>query len=441
MRVLFSIKFIIDNENESDNEVLDDDMIDLNISDDDDDDMELNAMAADNDDILSNEEDEEEEQENDWGSKRKVYYEPGETNTGKLDEEEAREEEEEAIRLQKKQFSELTADDYGEIFEAVEEEEEQSKSSKNKNKDIQPIIEHIERDLSKLNSTQIKEILSKEVPDLLLYYEKLESLLPTYQNDFQKVYEKTINSNVVLNEGKQYIKFKQSLVLNYLYNIIFYTLLKVEGKDPRIHPISNYLKYINDLINKTEKIDNNIKDKINEFMNNNDVTILNNSNKQMKTNHEMESIPTSIKFSQNNIKNNIKIEEENKKQKAKNNQKISNNNNDNSDSDEEYQYIDKIRESRKRKIEESITILGDKVKEGNNTAPRRITQEIMKNRGLSTHKNKMHRNPRVTKRMQYEKAIKRRRSAVPDVRVGESGRYGGESSGIRSDIARSRKLA
>lgn len=71
---------------------------------------------------------------------------------------------------------------------------------------------------------------------------------------------------------------------------------------------------------------------------------------------------------------------------------------------------------------------------------RAISKTIMKNRGLVAHKSKLNRNPRVKKREQYRKALVRRKGHVRDVRTDEGHRYGGEETGIKSGLSRSRKL-
>ena len=71
---------------------------------------------------------------------------------------------------------------------------------------------------------------------------------------------------------------------------------------------------------------------------------------------------------------------------------------------------------------------------------RAIGNTIMKNRGLVAHKNKLNRNPRVKKREQYRKALIRRKGAVREVRTDEGHKYGGEATGIKTNISRSRRL-
>lgn len=50
------------------------------------------------------------------------------------------------------------------------------------------------------------------------------------------------------------------------------------------------------------------------------------------------------------------------------------------------------------------------------------------------------RNPRVKKRTQHARAVKRRKGQVVDVRVGEGDRYGGEVAGINARVSRARQL-
>lgn len=73
---------------------------------------------------------------------------------------------------------------------------------------------------------------------------------------------------------------------------------------------------------------------------------------------------------------------------------------------------------------------------------RGISRTIMKNRGLVAHKNKLNRNPRVKKREQYRKALIKRKGAVRAMRDPQDGMvYGGEETGIKSTIRRSRNLS
>lgn len=80
------------------------------------------------------------------------------------------------------------------------------------------------------------------------------------------------------------------------------------------------------------------------------------------------------------------------------------------------------------------------VVEGTVDGERALGNFIMKNRGLVAHKSKLNRNPRVKKREQYRRALIKRKGAVREVRVDEAHKYGGETTGIKSGLSRSRKL-
>ena len=71
---------------------------------------------------------------------------------------------------------------------------------------------------------------------------------------------------------------------------------------------------------------------------------------------------------------------------------------------------------------------------------RPATYEMIKNRGLTPHRKKANRNPRVKKREAYAKALKNRRGQVRDVITGVGTNYDGELTGIKSSLSKSRKI-
>jgi len=68
----------------------------------------------------------------------------------------------------------------------------------------------------------------------------------------------------------------------------------------------------------------------------------------------------------------------------------------------------------------------------NNNGPRSLTRAILKNRGLTPHRSKSVRNPRVKKRQKFDKAKKvlSSQKAVYKGGIGDANRYQGEQSGI-----------
>jgi len=83
--------------------------------------------------------------------------------------------------------------------------------------------------------------------------------------------------------------------------------------------------------------------------------------------------------------------------------------------------------------EESVTETAEDV------GRRTITDQIQRNRGLTPHRRKEYKNPRVKHRLKYRKAVIRRRGQVRPVR-NELTPYAGEVSGIRAAVKRGVRL-
>jgi U3 small nucleolar RNA-associated protein 3 len=77
---------------------------------------------------------------------------------------------------------------------------------------------------------------------------------------------------------------------------------------------------------------------------------------------------------------------------------------------------------------------------GGDGGPRTITRAILKNRGLTPHRAKSVRNPRVKKRMKFDQAQKKIASQRPTFKAGvDASRYAGEKTGI-SKVVKSTRL-
>jgi len=74
---------------------------------------------------------------------------------------------------------------------------------------------------------------------------------------------------------------------------------------------------------------------------------------------------------------------------------------------------------------------------------RKTSKRILDNRGLVRVRKKVAGNARVSNRQKYEKAVKRRRGAVVDMRegAGDGATYEGEASGIRTHLKKSTRLS
>ncbi|CAK0782908.1 hypothetical protein CVIRNUC_006103 [Coccomyxa viridis] len=70
---------------------------------------------------------------------------------------------------------------------------------------------------------------------------------------------------------------------------------------------------------------------------------------------------------------------------------------------------------------------------------RPVSKAVEKNRGLTPHRRKDIKNPRVKNKMRFEKKSKARRGQVQEARE-PSGAYGGEATGIKGNVSKSRRF-
>ncbi|KAL2164108.1 hypothetical protein VTH06DRAFT_3322 [Thermothelomyces fergusii] len=120
--------------------------------------------------------------------------------------------------------------------------------------------------------------------------------------------------------------------------------------------------------------------------------------------------------------------------------------------DEEDEYYDMVAHEAKKKREDKAARFealakarrGERVVEEETIGEdgkRQITYQIQKNKGLTPHRRKENRNPRVKKRKKYEQKQKKLRSVKAVYKGGEGpGGYQGELSGIKTSLVKSVKL-
>jgi len=72
---------------------------------------------------------------------------------------------------------------------------------------------------------------------------------------------------------------------------------------------------------------------------------------------------------------------------------------------------------------------------------RNINYDIMKAKGITRKRKKEDSNPRVKKRHQYEKLMKKHKTKVREYQDGKpQGLYSGESQGLRTGLVKSQKF-
>jgi U3 small nucleolar RNA-associated protein 3 len=111
------------------------------------------------------------------------------------------------------------------------------------------------------------------------------------------------------------------------------------------------------------------------------------------------------------------------------------------DDDERYIAAADLRDSKRRAKAEKYTREPGLViaPEEDIDGKREIGQTIMSNRGLTPHRNKEAKNPRVRLRGKFGRAVTRRKGSVRDVKEKTDG-YGGELTGVKTSVVKSRKF-
>lgn len=404
--------------------------------------LPLNVQMDDDEDDEDDDEDVEKEVEkinqmgNQWGKSRKNFYDADMIDED--DENAEKEEEEAALELQKKQLEELDEDDLM---------EEDSEDSENELENDQPqmgddnqldldlnfnddeVVEKVEKNISSLTKQQKLQVLTRTAPELLGLVDELKTHLHFLDTVLRSVSVK-LSSEVnqvhgpFTESGVEFLQSAFQLYSMYCANISFYLALKANtASSTRDHPIVQQLLYLKSLMDDVLPVLNTRKwkGKLSQFlrMDCQAEATLKSTNKTAgeKTNvapgpghHEPEEEMVTV------------VDQ---------------------DADAFYNLVAQKTQAEKQKKKDFYTPLPMATAELESTDPtlkRGASYQIIKNRGLTAHKNKLNRNPRVKKRVQYRKAVIRRKGQVRDVRTGEMGAYGGEGTGIKSNLSRSRKI-
>lgn len=243
------------------------------------------------------------------------------------------------------------------------------------------------------------------------------------------------------NKGLQYLVTRQNLLLNYSANISFYLLLRAEGKSVKDHPVLQQLLALKKQMNKMEALDESLDAQLQDLL--------------TKEFPEEEPAPiddgmdqffgktaASAKKAKRSTQAEVAVART-KKQKKSAGSSVSA-----AERAEAEQFYEEAARSQAALAQakqafytyEKPELASSSEDSDAEDGKRGASYQIMKNKGLTAHKSKLNRNPRVKKRLQYRKAVIRRKGQVRDVRVGESGKYGGETTGIKSNLSRSRKI-
>ncbi|XP_038050961.1 something about silencing protein 10-like [Patiria miniata] len=414
-----------------------------------------------------------------WGKRKKEFYStdyvdddmPGASAS---EDEGALEEEREALAIQKRMSEMMQETDFDmQLFQVS------AKAKEKKEDDFEDDAEEkVVKDLSKLSKREKMEILRKESPEFLELVGDFKTKLKEVIDTLHPLLSMVQDGRIPEGPGADYIKTKFRLYLNYCVNISFYMTLKAKHVPVNNHPVIARILAHKKLIKELEPLDLKLEAEIDELLSSPladeikgsskpDVTLPSPDDSEMDSSDDDDSMYSdddAALTQSSKQKPSIKKITKTKSQAPSSNghggkpakrkhQKpnIDTNEGCGMSPDEErraLEYYEKIaKEVQDKKLERKKQAKEFESQDQNNEAEleetedgkRAITYQISKNKGLTPHRKKEQRNPRVKHRMKFKKAKVRRKGQVREVRT-EMQRYGGEVSGIRAGVIKSVKI-
>lgn len=382
-----------------------------------------------------------------WGKKKRSYYATDyvDEDYGGFgnDEEIALMEEKEAKDIQKRLLEQLGEEDFTLDFLSKQVADVEEKETV------------IKSDLSQMSKRQKLQLLEKESPEFAGLIDDFKTKLTVAKDDLHPVLELVKDGKLPTCPASKFVKTNYDLILNYCTNISFYVLLKSQRINIQNHPVIKRLYQYRQMLNKMEPIYLEVVkpqiDKILLAVSNNlelhvtEIKQLNKEKKRKSGRQSPESTPKKLKLinamekdegEDTGVSDNEDEYEGNDFFKPDSGLDVQRNN----DESEESGFSDNDISPNDIETEDNkpSTSSQDIVPEDVGVK-REITYQIAKNKGLTPHRKKDQRNPRVKHKLKYRKAKIRRKGAVREPRT-EMTRYAGEASGIKANVKKSIKI-
>eukprot|EP01138_Halocafeteria_seosinensis_P011352 gb/GECG01011595.1/.p1 GENE.gb/GECG01011595.1/~~gb/GECG01011595.1/.p1 ORF type:complete len:510 (+),score=105.23 gb/GECG01011595.1/:1-1530(+) len=126
--------------------------------------------------------------------------------------------------------------------------------------------EHIDKDLSKLTKSEKLEAVMNDAPELMGLLEEFSKNSTELKETISPILQQFKQGGIKNSGGMQYLEVKNQLLLSYVTHIIFYLLLKAEGKSVRDHPVVERLVEIRTMLERAKPIDSKLKYQIDRLV-------------------------------------------------------------------------------------------------------------------------------------------------------------------------------
>lgn len=339
------------------------------------------------------------------------------------EEELAQQEEEEAKAIQQRLAKQLDEADFSlDIYSEPVSDQTYLDTSKTK----------LKTDFTQLSARQKQELFQKDSPEFAGLVQDFEKYAQESKTILSPIL-KYVQENGIKLPAFDFIQTRNNLILTYCTNIGFYLVLKAKRLSVKNHPIVKRLVQLRQLIIQLDDtFQNVVKPQLDELLE------AINSGEEVTVESMTPRKPIEVKkkkhlaiLKSESRKTAISADQESESDDSDyDSQDISQPNDHMDTSDEEMQQIE---------AEEAEMNGEGEGEEGDEDERRGITYQIAKNKGLTPHRKKENRNPRVKHRNKFRKALVRRKGAVRTVRK-ELTRYGGEMSGIKANVRKGIKF-
>ncbi len=198
-----------------------------------------------------------------WGSRKGSYYNADNVDMeGSEEEEDLEAEEKEATRLQKEQMARLGEDDYGSLSEDEDSDDENGGSDEDDEHGIVRVDDVLDDEARDLRASAVRQ----DALELKALLQELRSSLSEIRGRLGPLLQEVKSGEIATAEGVSYLEAKHLLLMHYVAHLVFYLLLKAEGKSVKDHPVIARLIEIRSYLEKTRPIDKKLKYQIEKLL-------------------------------------------------------------------------------------------------------------------------------------------------------------------------------
>jgi U3 small nucleolar RNA-associated protein 3 len=223
--------------------------------------------ADDDEDVAAGEEDGKEATELRWGAGKRAYYDADVADMEGSDEEEAlADEEAEAVRLQREAAAALRPSDFGADDDSEEEGEEEDHDQELTLGARAAAVEAVPRELSALDDEARAAAVRQDALELGALVAELRTTLGEVRGRLGPLLQEVRKGELATSEGISYLEAKHTLLVHYAAAIVFYLLLKAEGRPVKDHPVVARLVEIRAYLEKVRPIDKRLQYQIEKLL-------------------------------------------------------------------------------------------------------------------------------------------------------------------------------